>query len=211
MWSKYITQESIYKSVIDYFSKAVKKGNQKAKCGNTTKTFTLTNETTTSTQVAWLYDWVCQLPSDELVAMPVYVQGLVSQVDAIATTSGDATFYISADGTNSVIRKRMALYRIDLSAIADLPMLILIKSVFVERVIVRSSLTYVYSEKIEELYRIALKLYDELILHYLTELRLNRLDAARGQRKRKGKDQKHRKKRCWKFVSFHNVTPKYLY
>ena len=69
--------------------------------GNTTKTFTLTNETTTSTQVDWLYDWVCQLPSEELVAMPVYVQGLVSQVDAIATTSGDATFYISADGTKN--------------------------------------------------------------------------------------------------------------
>ena len=69
--------------------------------GNTTKTYTLTNETTTSTQVDWLYDWVCQLPSDELVAMPVYVQGLVSQVDAIATTSGDATFYISADGTKN--------------------------------------------------------------------------------------------------------------
>ena len=69
--------------------------------GNTNKTFTLTNATATPTQVDWLYDWVCQLPSDELVAMPVYVQGLVSQVDAIATTSGDATFYISADGTKN--------------------------------------------------------------------------------------------------------------
>jgi hypothetical protein len=89
----------------------------------------------------------------------------------------------------------MALYRIDLSAIADLPMLILIKSVFVERVIVRSSLTYVYSEKIEEFYRIALKLDDVFILHYLTVLRLNRLDAAGRQGKRKSKDQKYRKER----------------
>ena len=69
--------------------------------GNTTKVFTLTNDTTTPTQVDWIYDWVCQLPSDELAAMPVYVQGIVSQVDAIATTSGDATFYISADGSKT--------------------------------------------------------------------------------------------------------------
>ena len=69
--------------------------------GNTNKVFTLTNGTTTPTQVDWLYDWVCQLPSDELAAMPVYVQGIVSQVDAIATTLGDATFYISADGSKT--------------------------------------------------------------------------------------------------------------
>ena len=73
--------------------------------GNTTKSFTLTNETTTPTQVDWLYDWVCQLPSDELVSMPVYVQGIVAQVEEIATASGEAAFYLSADG-----KKTNALY-----------------------------------------------------------------------------------------------------
>ena len=69
--------------------------------GSINKSFTLTNTIVTPAPVGLLYDWVNQFQSAEPSSQLVYVQGLISQINTIATEAGDATFYISADGIQS--------------------------------------------------------------------------------------------------------------
>ena len=69
--------------------------------GSTNKNFTLTNETLTPAPVAFVYDWVKQFRTAEATSQFVYTEGLVAQIDAIATAAGDATFSISADGSKT--------------------------------------------------------------------------------------------------------------
>ena len=69
--------------------------------GSINKNFTLTNTIVTPAPVGLLYDWVNQFPSAEPSSQLVYAQGLISKINSIATEAGDATFYISADGTQS--------------------------------------------------------------------------------------------------------------
>jgi hypothetical protein len=69
--------------------------------GSINKNFTLTNTIVTPAPVGLLYDWVNQFPSAEPSSQLVYALGLVSKINSIATEAGDATFYISADGTQS--------------------------------------------------------------------------------------------------------------
>lgn len=61
--------------------------------------YTLTNETATSIDVAYAYDWVSQQKSSEQKQMPIYVHGMVSHIDAIPTETGGANFSISSDGS----------------------------------------------------------------------------------------------------------------
>ena len=67
--------------------------------GSINKSFTLTNTIVTPAPVGLLYDWVNQFQSAEPSSQLVYVQGLVAQVDAIATEAGDATFHLSDNGS----------------------------------------------------------------------------------------------------------------
>lgn len=67
--------------------------------GSINKSFTLTNTIVTPAPVGLLYDWVNQFQSAEPSCQLVYVQGLVAQVDAIATEAGDATFHLSDNGS----------------------------------------------------------------------------------------------------------------
>ena len=69
--------------------------------GSTNKTFTLTNETVTPAPVGMLNDWVSQFPSAEPTNTIIYVQGIVSQIDDIATPEGNASFYISDNGSQT--------------------------------------------------------------------------------------------------------------
>ena len=69
--------------------------------GSINKSFTLTNTIVTPAPVGLLYDWVNQFQSAEPSSQLVYAQGLISQINTIATEAGDATFYISADGIQS--------------------------------------------------------------------------------------------------------------
>ena len=69
--------------------------------GSINKSFTLTNTIVTPAPVDLLYDWVNQFQSAEPSSQLVYAQGLISQINTIATEAGDATFYISADGIQS--------------------------------------------------------------------------------------------------------------
>lgn len=61
--------------------------------------YTLVNETATSIDVAYAYDWVSQQKSSEQNQMPIYVYGMVSHIDAIPTETGGANFSISSDGS----------------------------------------------------------------------------------------------------------------
>ena len=67
--------------------------------GSTNKNFTLTNQTLTPTHAGLLYEWISLFQSAEVTSQLVYVQGLVAQVDAIATEAGDATFHLSDNGS----------------------------------------------------------------------------------------------------------------
>ena len=67
--------------------------------GSINKSFTLTNTIVTPAPVGLLYDWVNQFQSAEPSSQLVYVQGLVAQVNAIATEAGDATFHLSNNGS----------------------------------------------------------------------------------------------------------------
>ena len=67
--------------------------------GSINKSFTLTNTIVTPAPVGLLYDWVNQFQSAEPSSQLVYVQGLVAQIDAIATEAGDATFHLSDNGS----------------------------------------------------------------------------------------------------------------
>ena len=67
--------------------------------GSINKSFTLTNTIVTPAPVGLLYDWVNQFQSAEPSSQLVYAQGLVAQVDAIATEAGDATFHLSDNGS----------------------------------------------------------------------------------------------------------------
>ena len=69
--------------------------------GSINKSFTLTNTIVTPAPVGLLYDWVNQFQSAEPSSQLVYAQGLISQINTIASEAGDATFYISADGIQS--------------------------------------------------------------------------------------------------------------
>ncbi|MBO4986537.1 MAG: hypothetical protein J6C48_02040, partial [Paludibacteraceae bacterium] len=69
--------------------------------GSTNKTFTLTNEIVTPAPVGMLNDWVSQFPSAEPTNTIIYVQGIVSQIDDIATPEGNASFYISDNGSQT--------------------------------------------------------------------------------------------------------------
>ena len=69
--------------------------------GSINKSFTLTNTIVTPAPVGLLYDWVNQFQSAEPSSQLVYAQGLISQINTIATEAGDATFYISVDGIQS--------------------------------------------------------------------------------------------------------------
>ena len=69
--------------------------------GSANKNFTLTNEILTPAPVGLVYDWVSQLQTAEPTSQFVYVEGLVAQIDAIATAAGDATFSISTDGSKT--------------------------------------------------------------------------------------------------------------
>ena len=67
--------------------------------GSTNKNFTLTNETLTPAPAGLLYEWISLFQSAEVTSQLVYVQGLVAQVNAIATEAGDATFHLSNNGS----------------------------------------------------------------------------------------------------------------
>lgn len=69
--------------------------------GSANKNFTLTNEILTPAPVGLVYDWVSQLQTAEPTSQFVYAEGLVAQIDAIATAAGDATFSISTDGSKT--------------------------------------------------------------------------------------------------------------
>lgn len=60
--------------------------------------YTLTNDVWTAMDAQDAYTWVSQLAHDECTSMPFYVRGAVSQIDAIATEAGDASFYIMGKG-----------------------------------------------------------------------------------------------------------------
>ena len=67
--------------------------------GSTNKNFTLTNLTLTPAPAGLLYEWINLFQSAEVTSQLVYVQGLVAQVNAIATEAGDATFHLSNNGS----------------------------------------------------------------------------------------------------------------
>lgn len=67
--------------------------------GSTNKNFTLTNQTLTPAPAGLLYEWISLFQSAEVTSQLVYVQGLVAQVNAIATEAGDATFHLSDNGS----------------------------------------------------------------------------------------------------------------
>ena len=67
--------------------------------GSTNKNFTLTNQTLTPAPAGLLYEWISLFQSAEVTSQLVYVQGLVAQVNAIATEAGDATFHLSNNGS----------------------------------------------------------------------------------------------------------------
>ena len=67
--------------------------------GSTNKNFTLTNQTLTPAPAGLLYEWINLFQSAEVTSQLVYVQGLVAQVNAIATEAGDATFHLSNNGS----------------------------------------------------------------------------------------------------------------
>ena len=67
--------------------------------GSTNKNFTLTNQTLTPAPAGLLYEWISLFQSAEVTNQLVYVQGLVAQVNAIATEAGDATFHLSDNGS----------------------------------------------------------------------------------------------------------------
>ncbi len=67
--------------------------------GSTNKNFTLTNQTLTPAPAGLLYEWISLFKSAEVTSQLVYVQGLVAQVNAIATEAGDATFHLSDNGS----------------------------------------------------------------------------------------------------------------
>ncbi len=67
--------------------------------GSTNKNFTLTNQTLTPAPAGLLYDWISLFKSAESTSQLVYVQGLVAQLNAIATEAGDATFHLSDNGS----------------------------------------------------------------------------------------------------------------
>lgn len=67
--------------------------------GSTNKNFTLTNQTLTPAPAGLLYDWISLFQSAESTSQLVYVQGLVAQLNAIATEAGDATFHLSDNGS----------------------------------------------------------------------------------------------------------------
>ena len=67
--------------------------------GSTNKNFTLTNQTLTPAPAGLLYEWISLFQSAEGTSQLVYVQGLVAQVNAIATEAGDATFHLSNNGS----------------------------------------------------------------------------------------------------------------
>lgn len=67
--------------------------------GSTNKNFTLTNQTLTPAPAGLLYEWISLFQSAESTSQLVYVQGLVAQLNAIATEAGDATFHLSDNGS----------------------------------------------------------------------------------------------------------------
>ena len=67
--------------------------------GSTNKNFTLTNQTLTPAPAGLLYEWISLFQSAESTSQLVYVQGLVAQLNAIATEVGDATFHLSDNGS----------------------------------------------------------------------------------------------------------------
>lgn len=67
--------------------------------GSTNKNFTLTNQTLTPAPAGLLYDWISLFQSAESTSQLVYVQGLVAQLNTIATEAGDATFNLSDNGS----------------------------------------------------------------------------------------------------------------
>ena len=67
--------------------------------GSTNKNFTLTNQTLTPAPAGLFYEWINLFQSAEVTSQLVYVQGLVAQVNAIATEAGDATFHLSNNGS----------------------------------------------------------------------------------------------------------------
>ena len=67
--------------------------------GSTNKNFTLTNQILTPAPAGLLYEWISLFQSAEVTSQLVYVQGLVAQVNAIATEAGDATFHLSNNGS----------------------------------------------------------------------------------------------------------------
>lgn len=67
--------------------------------GSTNKNFTLTNQTLTPAPAGLLYEWISLFQSVESTSQLVYVQGLVAQLNAIATEAGDATFHLSDNGS----------------------------------------------------------------------------------------------------------------
>lgn len=69
--------------------------------GSTNKNFTLTNEILTPAPVGLVYDWVHKFQTADPTNQFVYVEGIVAQIDAIATAAGDATFSISANGATN--------------------------------------------------------------------------------------------------------------
>lgn len=67
--------------------------------GSTNKNFTLTNQTLTPAPAGLLYEWISLFQSAESTGQLVYVQGLVAQLNTIATEAGDATFHLSDNGS----------------------------------------------------------------------------------------------------------------
>ena len=67
--------------------------------GSTNKNFTLTNQTLTPAPAGLLYEWISLFQSAESTSQLVYVQGLVAQLNTIATEAGDATFHLSDNGS----------------------------------------------------------------------------------------------------------------
>lgn len=67
--------------------------------GSTNKNFTLTNQTLTPAPAGLLYEWISLFQSAESTSQLVYVQGLVAQLNTIATEAGDATFNLSDNGS----------------------------------------------------------------------------------------------------------------